>query len=254
MNFSYILTSLNNTLSSHDRPYNWMLTPFKKACPGLEAPSLLTAMPLEPVVRMGDPMPTGYSFLKTGNRYKTASCRRSAHANQQTLYVVKDKSKVLGVRAPASIIGDVHQAEFATRPKRQAATERRDKTLHDKFSAAIKKLYSQIASQAVLDIIKHTLKKHSGRVGRTSRLSMDRKTDYNKPIRETKDRVKARKAVFINVSRKLQEWRVGLIKATSPRTKVAPKKLAGKVDEPRKAKPVTKESDSEHDKVANKED
>ncbi|KEY66890.1 hypothetical protein S7711_11224 [Stachybotrys chartarum IBT 7711] len=65
-------------------------------------------------------------------------------------------------------------------------------------------------------------------------------TDYNKLIRETRDRVKARKAVSMDVSRKLQEWRVGLGKATNPITKVPPKKLARKLDEPRKAKPVMK--------------
>ncbi|KAL7938762.1 hypothetical protein V8C35DRAFT_289117 [Trichoderma chlorosporum] len=174
----------------------------------------------EPTVSPETPMPKGYGLLKKGNTFMTALCRKKTHAAGKTLYVVTKSGKPEGLRAPIWILQQVRSEEKATREKRRGAVQRRDAATEDTFEKAIQRLFSKIPKQDLATILKRTLRKRSGRVGRTGKLDLDKKaylavqaharhchTDYDKILaRESQDRDAARRAIRDEVSRLLIEW------------------------------------------------
>lgn len=164
-------------------------------------------------------MPKGYGFLKKGNPFMTALCRRKTLDAKKTLYVVVKQGKQEGLRAPKWILHQVFSEEKATRERRRGAVERRDAATEDAFATTIKKLFAKIPEEDLDKIVRHALRKRSGRVGRTGKLDLDRKaylavqahirhrhTDYDKITKESKDRDAARDATRGEVSRVLVEW------------------------------------------------
>lgn len=163
-------------------------------------------------------MPKGYGFLKKGNPFMTALCRRKTHEARKTLYVVMKHGKQEGLRAPKWILHHVFSEEKATRERRRGAVEKRDAATEDAFEKAIRRLFANIPSQDLAIILKRTLRKRSGRVGRTGKLDLDKKafiavqahirhchTDYDKLTKAT-DRDAARRAIRDKVSKVLVEW------------------------------------------------
>lgn len=164
-------------------------------------------------------MPKGYGFLRKGNPFMTALCRRKTLDAKKTLYVVVKQGKQEGLRAPKWILHQVFSEEKATRERRRGAVERRDAATEDAFATTIKKLFAKIPEEDLDKIVRHALRKRSGRVGRTGKLDLDRKaylavqahirhrhTDYDKITKESKDRDAARDATRGEVSRVLVEW------------------------------------------------
>ncbi|KAL6893057.1 hypothetical protein HDV57DRAFT_219291 [Trichoderma longibrachiatum] len=176
-------------------------------------------MSREPTVSPGTLMPKGYGFLKKGNPFMTALCRRKTHEARKPLYVVSSRGKQQGLRAPKWILHQVFSEEKASRERRRGAVERRDAATQDAFEAAILKGFPRIPKQDLTTILKRTLRKRSGRVGRTGMLDLDKKaylavqahvrhchTDYDRLTKEGRDRDAARRAIRDKVSKLLVEW------------------------------------------------
>lgn len=164
-------------------------------------------------------MPKGYGFLRKGNPFMTALCRRKTLDAKKTLYVVVKQGKQEGLRAPKWILHQVFSEEKATRERRRGAVEKRDAATEDAFAATIKRLFAKIPEEDLNKILRHALRKRSGRVGRTGKLDLDRKaylavqahirhrhTDYDEITKVSKDRDAARDATRGEISRVLAEW------------------------------------------------
>lgn len=174
----------------------------------------------EEQVTPATPMPKGYKFLKKGNPFLTAQCRRRTIAEGKALYVVTDKSQTLGLRAPRWIINQVFEEEKKTRTKRKEAVSARDTAMEAAFEDATRRQFPDMPAKDTEAIIKQALKKRSGRVGRTGKLSIESKvrlavaahirhrhTDYDQRIRQNGgDKGAARKAVHNNVVLMLKKW------------------------------------------------
>ncbi|KAH6895454.1 hypothetical protein B0T10DRAFT_216716 [Thelonectria olida] len=189
----------------------------------------------EQVVTDSTPMPKGYGFLKKGTLYLTANVRRKTHAANKTLFVVKDKSGVLGLRAPKWILHQVFDEEKATREKRKEKVQRRDKAGEKEFETSIRALFPKIPADDVQAVISRALKKRTGRVGRTTLLTVEeraklavlahirhRHTEYDTLIRDM-GRNNARKTIEPKMKEVLAEWGASK-KCRKPRAK-KPKKL-----------------------------
>ncbi|UKZ76398.1 hypothetical protein TrVFT333_004102 [Trichoderma virens FT-333] len=174
----------------------------------------------EPTVSPETPMPKGYGFLKKGNTFMTALCRKKTHAAGKTLYIVSKSGKPEGLRAPIWILQQVRSEEKTTRDKRRGVVQRRDAATEDAFERAILRLFANIPKRDLTTILKRTLRKRSGRVGRTGKLDLDKKaylavqaharhchTDYDKLLAQSsQDRDTARKTIRDKVSNLLIEW------------------------------------------------
>ncbi|KAF1848122.1 uncharacterized protein K460DRAFT_364109 [Cucurbitaria berberidis CBS 394.84] len=132
-------------------------------------------MTCELTVHPGMPMPKGYGFLPKGIRYKTLHCRKLTHEAGKPLYIVVDKKKQVGLRAPNSIIHQVHAQAKQTLPTRRAATEKRDAADITKAAAELASQFPRMPTNEKETVLKHGFRKHSGRVGRTSLLLLSRK-------------------------------------------------------------------------------
>ncbi|KAL5094797.1 hypothetical protein Trisim1_005529 [Trichoderma cf. simile WF8] len=177
-------------------------------------------MKREETVSPETPMPKGYGFLKKGNTFMTALCRKKTRDADKTLYVVTKRGKQQGLRAPRWILEEVRKEEKKTREKRRGAVQRRDAATEDAFEAATLRLFPNIPKQDLTTILKRTLRKRSGRVGRTGKLDLDKKaylavqaharhchTDYDKLLaRASQNRDAARRAIRDKVSKLLIEW------------------------------------------------
>lgn len=141
-------------------------------------------------------------------------------AEGELLYVVTERSKTLGLRAPSWIIGKVFKEESLTREKRKEAVATRDGAIEKAFEDAAREHFPNMPAAEMEVIIKRALKKRSGRVGRTGTLSIESKvrlavaahvrhvhTDYDKLIRQKGGREEARKTVQPAVMQLLQQWR-----------------------------------------------
>ncbi|KAG9254752.1 uncharacterized protein F5Z01DRAFT_654761 [Emericellopsis atlantica] len=204
--------------------------------------------------------PKGYGFLAKGNPYKTGICRRLTHASGRKLYVVKGGNKIVGLRAPHDIISKVHQQDKETKATRRAAVERRDGATEATFKEAILKDFPKIPEDSLRTILQHTLKKRSGRVGRTGTRDMTSKvrlavtahirhkyTDYDTLLKRNQKRMQhpqARQLVHPEIVRILRDWRGG--KATRPpkSKQTAPTTHNKKQDTPQRAQSAEKKNPS----------
>jgi len=175
--------------------------------------------PIEPIVSAQEPLPPGYGFLRKGNPFMTALCRRKTHAAHKALYVVRDKRDIVGLRAPKWILSEVYQEERESRLRRQANVEKRDSGMENEFRGAIERMFPNVPPEDLTKIIKRATKKRSGRVGRTAKLTLGEKvrlavaahirhchTPYERILGKTKDRAGARKTVLPQVNKLMEEW------------------------------------------------
>lgn len=164
-------------------------------------------------------MPKGYGLLRKGNPFMTGLCRRKTLDARKTLYVVVNHGKQEGLRAPKWILHQVFSEEKATRERRRGAVERRDAATEDAFAATIKRLFAKMPEEDLNTILRHALRKRSGRVGRTGKLDLDKKaylavqahirhrhTDYDEITKASKGRDAARDATRGQVLSVLVEW------------------------------------------------
>jgi hypothetical protein len=176
-------------------------------------------MPSEIPVSASTPMPKGYGFLAKGNRYKTLHCRKLTHEAVRPLYIVFEKKKQIGLRAPLAILNTVHKQAKQTLSTRRAATNKRDATDIAKATAEVEKLFPRMPQSEKETVLRHGFKKHSGRVGRTSSLPLSRKallaviahvrhrhTEYDALLDRGTNRDDARKSTREHIERLLRKW------------------------------------------------
>lgn len=165
------------------------------------------------------PVAKGYGFLAKGIAYKTLHCRKLTREAGRVLYVVVDNKKTLGLRAPSYIISQVHQKANATLVMRRAAVQKRDSADIAKASAELLGQFCKIPAAEKEVVLKHGFKKHSGRVGRTSSISLAKKvtlaviahirhkqTEYDVLLRAGETREKARKLTWKEIEGVMKQW------------------------------------------------
>jgi hypothetical protein len=179
-----------------------------------------TIGPDEPEVRAHDPMPKGYRFVPKGNVYITKNCRKKTHDADKTLYVVVDKrDKPLGLRCPAYIYHAVIREHKATAEQRAAAVQKRDAAIEESFEEAMVTLFPKIPKAEIPQILRHSLKKHSRRVGRTGTVALHDRvklavrahirhmhTDYDQLLKQGVDRATAREKVWARLNEVARLW------------------------------------------------
>lgn len=174
-----------------------------------------------------EPVPKGYGFLRKGNVYQTGLCRRLTREADKTLFVVTREKRTLGLRAPIFILKEVHEKDEATKGTRQANVARRDLSTRNDFKAVLLRQFPSIPPHSVELVLDHTLKKSSGRVGRTGTCSVEDKvrlavvahvrhrwTEYETLLRGGMPREKARREVKGEIGKVLRSWG-----GTSPQVK-----------------------------------
>ena len=165
------------------------------------------------------PMPQGYAFLAKGIPYKTLHCRRLTHEAGKTVFVVEANKKILGIRVPKSIFFHVQKLAKETFPSRRLATEKRDTALIREAAAELASQFPEMPKEDRELVLKHGFRKHSGRVGRTAQIPMNRKaqlavfahirhkhTQYDKLLRSGMDRDEARRLVQKRIRSLLRKW------------------------------------------------
>ncbi|CEJ93995.1 hypothetical protein VHEMI09552 [[Torrubiella] hemipterigena] len=153
-------------------------------------------------------------------RCKKAKQQRKTITSKKTLYIVKDKSRIQGLRAPKYILAQVFAEEKQTRSQRQAQVRRKDGTATDSFLKAIQAQFPKIPAPEAEIVASKATKKRSGRVGRTGTLDMDTKvrlavaahirhchTGYDVMMERGDTREESRAAVQQTILDKLNEWR-----------------------------------------------
>ncbi|KAI1138466.1 hypothetical protein F5Y05DRAFT_40625 [Hypoxylon sp. FL0543] len=172
------------------------------------------------VVSIDTPMPRGYTFLPKGNAYKTLNCRKKARAEGHEVYVVHDsKHRQMGIRVPRAIYHRVQEMHRETRESRAQAVEKKDKKMEAGFQGSILSQFPKIPKSELREILRHALRKHSGRVGRTGKLDLDEKaqlavrarirhhhTDYDKLLADKVSKDLARKQILKKVHDIAVEW------------------------------------------------
>ncbi|KXX74642.1 hypothetical protein MMYC01_208143 [Madurella mycetomatis] len=179
-------------------------------------------LPPEPSVRASDPLPKGYRFVPKGNIYITKHCRQQTHEARKTLYVVLGDggtNKPVGLRCPAHIYRAVMDQHRATARQRAAAVRKRDAAKEGDFEDTVTKLFPDIPREEIPRIVKHALKKHSGRVGRTGTVGLEERvtlavwahirhvhTDYERLLKQGIGRLEAREQVWDRVNEMARRW------------------------------------------------
>ncbi|KAK5653170.1 hypothetical protein OQA88_9269 [Cercophora sp. LCS_1] len=174
----------------------------------------------EPEVRFFSQMPPGYVFVQKGDIYVTRNCRQKTHQAGKTLYVVVNKhNKPIGLRCPKWIYEAVGRESQATASKRAAAVQRRDTAIQDKFEDALTRLFPKAPKECIPEILKQSLEKRSGRVGRTGTIELEEKvrlaarahirhchTDYDKLLKAGEGRDSARRSVWDELNNVARAW------------------------------------------------
>lgn len=132
----------------------------------------------------GDPtvslrsLPKGCSFVPKGNVYITSNCRKQAQETQKTIYIVLDAKKVqIGIAVPTHIHDEVRRREIETRADRAKNVEKKDASIQKAFEKAIRKVFPDIPSSSLAQVLSTALKKGKGKVGRTGTIAMLEKAE-----------------------------------------------------------------------------
>ncbi|OAA70630.1 hypothetical protein ISF_02604 [Cordyceps fumosorosea ARSEF 2679] len=170
----------------------------------------------EITVSPSTPMPRDYKLLRKGYAFMTALCRRKTMAAGRTLYVVRSGSTTIGLRAPRHIVHETLQEERQTRDARRDAVTARNETTRCAFAAALRRQFPGMPAEDAEKVLQRTLRKRSGRVGRSSKLGIEDKvrlavvahvrhahTEYDGLVgNEQMSRENARKEVYDSVQQK----------------------------------------------------
>ncbi|CAG8108335.1 unnamed protein product [Penicillium salamii] len=146
--------------------------PQKKA-----VPIPISEDPLEKNIPENTPMPEGYILVPKGDVYITRHCRSKTKDNHQIVYVVYNRTgkRTLGIRVPEEIHTTVLASAAATKESRANAVESRDKKDLSKSRALLEAEFPLMPAETLQIILEHAFLKGSGRVGRTGRISDEKK-------------------------------------------------------------------------------
>ncbi|KAL6704401.1 hypothetical protein ACN47E_008253 [Coniothyrium glycines] len=175
-------------------------------------------------------MPPGYGFLAKGIRYKTLHCRKSTREAGAQLYVVVDGTTQTGLRAPKDILRRVHAAADETLPARRAATAQRDAAVIAKARVELRRQFAMLPPKCEDVLLGHAFRKASGRVGRTGRISLEKKvwlavaahvrhkhSAYEGLLEKGCTRENARKRTHKVIMQTMKEWGLSAVSDERPR-------------------------------------
>jgi hypothetical protein len=150
----------------------------------------------------------------------TRHCRQLTHESGQTVYLVEDaKGKQTGLRVPQHIYQQVLDLNAATKGAREAAVLKSDLALETKVKGELLKIFPKLPEEEVGPLLKHMLKKRSGRVGRSTDIDLNEMvvlgvrahvrhthTDYDALLKGGMSRDKARETIKPAVDRIVKVW------------------------------------------------
>jgi len=136
-----------------------------------------TLTPHEPTLttsKSGQPtLPAGYILVRKGNPYITKHSRALTHEANRTVYTVQSPTKTqIGIAVPSTIYVHVQALNEQTSAARATAVAKKDATTRNAFEAELHKLFPYMPVDRADEVVKHTLQKRSGRVGRTTTLEL----------------------------------------------------------------------------------
>ncbi|KAJ6031669.1 hypothetical protein N7540_002401 [Penicillium herquei] len=180
--------------------------------------------PLEKNIFERVPMPENYVFVPKGNVYITRHCRTITKESNRVVYLIYDKTgkRTRGIRVPEEVHAKVCDMETSTAKTRADATEARDVKVISRGRDLLREEYPFMPAESLEVILNHAFLKGSGRVGRTSMRSDERKaelaveahirhthTPYDELLNGGMERDKARKTVWPTIQRIKKTWEDG---------------------------------------------
>ncbi|RJE21785.1 Uncharacterized conserved protein DUF2293 [Aspergillus sclerotialis] len=171
-----------------------------------------------------DPLLPGYAFVPKGDVYITRHCRSKTKESQQMFYVVYDNAgkRSLGLRVPSDIYAEVLNSAAATAELRANAVRLRDRRDIARARQHLCLQFPLMPVESLEMILDHAFLKGSGRVGRTSMKSDERKailaveahirhlhTPYEALLDAGMTRQQAREAVWDTVQAIKAGWEGG---------------------------------------------
>jgi len=193
-----------------------------------------SVLPREPIISASNSsklnLPQGYTFVRKGNVYITKHSRKSTHEAGQKVFIVQSATKTqLGIAVPSSIYRQIQKLDKETSATRATAVAKKDAVVKDAFENELQRLFPHAPKDNVDLVLKHTLKKRSGRVGRTTKLELckvvtlavrahirHKLTDYDDLLGSGVDREQARKELQGAIDQIARNWS-GKVKASTGR-------------------------------------
>ncbi|KAF2841342.1 hypothetical protein M501DRAFT_1000512 [Patellaria atrata CBS 101060] len=183
--------------------------------------------------------PPGYTFVKKGDVFITRRCTTLTHEAGQVVHVVyvglflilsiiiltsvqqENSKKRIGLFVPHTVYKSVRKEALLTVDKREAAVRRKDERDIINAREALSVRYPAMPSPDREKILGHAFMKGSGRVGRTGKESMERRTslaveahvrhthtEYDELLRKLGlSREEARKVIRGKVKTVKKKWR-----------------------------------------------
>ncbi|OJJ45778.1 hypothetical protein ASPZODRAFT_143660 [Penicilliopsis zonata CBS 506.65] len=176
--------------------------------------------PLEENCYTTSPLINGYIFVRKGDVYITRHCRSRTKQSGRTVYVVyTTQGKALGLRVPKEIYSSVLASAEETSSSRAAAVQLRDERDRQRAAELLTQLFPRMPSSSLTEIVEHAFLKGSGRVGRSTTTSEERKavlaveahirhmhTGYEALLKSGMERAQARKDVWEAVKTVKRLW------------------------------------------------
>ncbi|PWY89940.1 hypothetical protein BO70DRAFT_358942 [Aspergillus heteromorphus CBS 117.55] len=140
-------------------------------------------------------LPEDYVFVPKGDVYVTRNCRSRTKESGRLVYVVYDKNgkRSLGLRVPKDIHAAVHESAAESAESRAKAVKLRDEKDFARARQLLATRFPLMPAESLQTILHHAFLKGTGRVGRSSTLSDERKADLavEAHIRHTKTEYEA---------------------------------------------------------------
>ncbi|KAL1860960.1 hypothetical protein Plec18170_001474 [Paecilomyces lecythidis] len=177
--------------------------------------------PLEKTCVEKDPLPAGYIFVRRGDVYITRHCRSKTKDSKRIVYLVYDSKgkRTLGIRVPKEIYHSVCSDATETASSRADAVKVRDERDLTRSRKLLLAQFPKMPPSTLDKVLQHAFLKGSGRVGRSTKRSDERKaelaieahirhlhTPYEKLLEEGMDREKAREKVWDAVQEVKAAW------------------------------------------------
>ncbi|PWY95301.1 hypothetical protein BO94DRAFT_224334 [Aspergillus sclerotioniger CBS 115572] len=173
--------------------------------------------------------PAHYVFVPKGDVYITRHCRIKTKESGQIVYVVYDNrgKTTLGLRVPADVHAAVLQSAAETAKSRAHAVKLRDEKYSGRARELLRTHFPLMPEESLDTVLQHAFLKGTGRVGRVSNLSDERKanlaveahirhthTRYESLLKAGKARDQARNATRGVVQAIKSTWAGGRVEST----------------------------------------
>ncbi|KAL2006875.1 hypothetical protein VTN00DRAFT_9543 [Thermoascus crustaceus] len=177
--------------------------------------------PLEKNCLQRHPVPEGYVFVPKGDVYITRHCRSQTKESGRTVYVVYDNEgkRTRGLRVPQDIYNAVLRSAAETASARADAVRQRDEKDTKQARELLRAQFPAMPAASLETVVNHAFLKGSGRVGRTSKRTDERKaelaveahirhthTPYEELLDAGMDREEARELVWDTIQQIKAEW------------------------------------------------